>query len=89
MYPKSKLSTNEGAMKLHAIKLTFLAVIVSAALMIACQPGFAQQGESADSTSKSKEKAEPLPGLAELVHKAAKLDERYSNFLKPICMFAL
>ncbi len=66
-------------MKLQSIKITFLAMIVSAALLIAYQPGFAQQGESADSTSKSKEKAEPLPGLAELVHKAAKLDERYSD----------
>jgi small-conductance mechanosensitive channel len=71
-------------MKPYPIKIVLLGMILSAVFWTALQPGFAQQGKSGEAAVKTETQAEPLPGLAELVHRAVRLDERSSNLQRQL-----
>ena len=57
----------------------FLTVLVWASVMTAVPPASAQSDSSSGSSAATQKKEVPLPGLAELVHLATKLEERFTD----------
>ena len=55
-----------------------------AAVLMTGPQGFAQSTDNAGSSAATETKDEPLPGLAELVHLATKLDERFADLQRRI-----
>ena len=73
-----------NVINLPATKMSCLLIIFLGGMLMVNAQGFAQQPETAGSSAAVQKKAEPLPSLAELVHKATKLDERYADLQRRI-----
>lgn len=71
-------------MNFKVIKMSCLLIIFLGGMLMVNAQGFAQQTETAGSSAASQKEEEPLPSLAELVHKATKLDERYADLQRRI-----
>ena len=68
-----------GVLKLQRIRILGLVVMLSTALLLVNPPGMAQQTNPTGSSTATEKETEKLPGLAELVHKATILDEKFSD----------
>jgi len=71
-------------MNMQAPKMFCLVMILLTAMLMVNSQGFAQQTDTAGSSAAVQKEEEPLPGLAELVHKATKLDEQYADLQRRI-----
>jgi len=60
-----------------------LTILLTVLLMISAEAG-AQNAESSKQPASSEKEEQPPPGLAELVHMASKLDERYNSLERKI-----
>jgi len=69
---------------MQAIKLFGPVMILLTAMLMVNSRGFAQQTDTAGSSAAVQKEEEPLPGLADLVHKATKLDEQYADLQRRI-----
>ena len=63
--------------------LGLLTILLTVLLMISVEAG-AQNAESSKQPASKENKEKPPPGLAELVHMASKLDERYNSLERKI-----
>jgi len=71
-------------MNLQTTKMFILVMILLPAMPMVNSQAFAQQTDTAGSSAAAQKEEKPLPGLADLVHKATKLDERFADLQRRI-----
>ena len=76
--------SNGGGMRFKVNKIICLAVMAWAVTIMTDPQVFAQQTDKTGSSEATEKKEDPLPGLAELVHNATKLDERFTDLQRRI-----
>jgi len=68
----------------QAAKVFCLVMMLLAVMLMVNPQGFTQQTGTAESPAAAQKEEEPLPGLAELVHEATRLDENFSDLQRRI-----
>ena len=71
-------------LKFQAFKMLCAVMILSTAVLMLNPQGLAQQTDTAKTSAATEKEQEPLPGLAELVHQASKLEENFTDLQRRI-----